>query len=65
MQLHDRLKFRELLFLLLDQLGKYPNDKHGAEQGIIIIEKFIDSITERELSALLSKDVKLLSQIKK
>jgi hypothetical protein len=55
MELQDRLKFRELLFLLLAGLEKYPGDKERAEQGINVIEKFIDGITEREMSAILSK----------
>lgn len=54
MELRDKLKFRELLFLLVAGLGEYPNDKERLEQGILVMENYIDGITERECNAILS-----------
>jgi hypothetical protein len=54
MKVADKLKLRELVFLFVAGLGEYPNDKERLEKGLTIIEDYVDAITARECSAIVS-----------
>lgn len=56
MDVKDQLKFRQLLIIFCDGLSKYPRDGERMENGLKILEKWIDDLVNRECSVLFQKN---------
>lgn len=50
MTIKDRLSFRQQQAVFFQGMIRYPNDKDRMEAGIAVLEKFIESLIEREVN---------------
>lgn len=59
MKLDDRLTFRRMQIAFFAGMVEYPNDKERMEKGMELLEKFIDSVIERECSFIVSRTAEI------
>lgn len=55
MTLQEELKFRELQVIFFNGMAKRPDDKEQMEKMFKVFFKFIDSVVERECSAIVAQ----------
>lgn len=54
MELKDRLNFRELQLIFFTGMSENPTDTNRLEQGLNLLEKFVDKLIARECSKIVS-----------
>jgi hypothetical protein len=60
MDTKDRIEFRKLQVIFFTGMSENPTDTNRMENFFVILEKFIDTIVERECSKILTKSASII-----
>jgi hypothetical protein len=66
MEIKDAIEFRRLQVMFFAGMVEYPNDKERMEAGLRVLEKYIDTLVERECSKIISRtaEIRMGGQLK-
>jgi hypothetical protein len=56
MKKNDQIRFRQLLLIFVDGLSRYSGDSERMERGLEVLEKWVDTLVNRECSTFLQKN---------